>query len=81
MSSLAMRHGGARAAAAIERAVPSSGGFAAFFRALIATREAEARRRVATYLGACTDERLRDLDLSAEDIGAIRAGTFNGVRG
>jgi uncharacterized protein YjiS (DUF1127 family) len=79
MSSLTMRHGGA--GAALETVETAGGQLSAFVRRLIAAREVAAKRRVAVYLGACTDERLYDLGLSNEDIRAIRAGTFNGVRG
>ena len=79
MSSLTMRHAGD--GVALETAGTAGGHLGAFIGRLIAARKNEARRRVAAYLGACTDERLSDLGVKHEDIRAIRAGTFNGVRG
>jgi len=72
MSSLTMRHGGA--GAALETAETAKGHLFAFVQRLIAAREERAKRRVAAY-------RLYGLGLSSEDIRAVRAGTFNGVRG
>jgi hypothetical protein len=51
------------------------------FKRVIAAREVEAKRHVANYLAACSDDRLTYLGLSTDDIRAIRAGTFQGVRG
>jgi len=79
MSSLTMRHGGA--GAALETAETAKGHLFTFVQRLIAAREERAKRRVAAYLGACSDDRLYGLGLSSEDIRAVRAGTFNGVRG
>jgi hypothetical protein len=76
MSTATMRRG--EAAAAIEFSVRPA---ANFFKRVIATREAAAKRHVADYLAACSDDRLMHLGLSTEDIRAIRAGTFQGVRG
>lgn len=74
MSTLTLRHGEADPAF-------EAGGtrLSAFVRRLIAGREARARCSVATYLASCTDERLRDLGLSENDIAAVRAGTFRRV--
>lgn len=76
MSSLTMQHAGAGAALETAR-----GGLSAFLQRVIEARETEARRRVVNYLDACTNERLWTLGLHNEDIRAIRAGTFKGVRG
>lgn len=82
MSSLTMRHAGDLAALETSEAASTRGGrMSAFVRRLMAARDAVARRKVAEYLDACSDARLRDLGLSTGDIEAVRAGTFNGVRG
>jgi hypothetical protein len=52
-----------------------------FFKRLIAAREAQGKRHVANYLASCSNERLMQLGLSAEDIRDVRTGTFQGVRG
>jgi hypothetical protein len=80
MSSLSMRHQG-DLAALDANATPSGGRLSAFLQSLIAGREKAARQKVAQYLAACSDERLGALGLGTRDIEAIRAGTFNGVRG
>jgi uncharacterized protein YjiS (DUF1127 family) len=81
MSSLTMPHDGELAALQAHRKPSTQGRLSAFFRRMATARENVARRRVAEYLGACSDARLRDLGLGARDIEAVRAGTFNGVRG
>jgi hypothetical protein len=76
MSSLSVQHGATGVAFDLAGEHVS-----AFVRRLAAQREERAKRKVAAYLGNCSDERLRGLGLGNEDIRAIRAGTFNGVRG
>ena len=52
-----------------------------FVKRVMAAREAKAYGFVAGYLATCSNERLMHLGLGTEDIRAIRAGTFQGVRG
>jgi hypothetical protein len=76
MSTATMRRGVADAATEL-----SAGPIADFFKRVMAAREAKAKRYVAHYLAGCSNERLMQLGLSAEDIRAVRTGTFQGVRG
>ena len=75
MTTATMRRGEAAAAAEF-----SARPIASFFKRVMAAREAKAKRRVADYLATCSNERLMQLGLSAEDIRAVRTGTFQGVR-
>ena len=52
-----------------------------FFKRVMAARGAKANSYVGGYLATCSNERLLHLGLSTEDIRAVRAGTFQGVRG
>lgn len=78
MSTLTIGQGGS--ASALDPAGAAEGRLAKFFRRLIEAREREAKQRIANYLGACSDQNLRDLGLKDEDIRDIRAGRFNGIR-
>lgn len=71
--------------ATMRRGVADAAGFSArpiadFLNRVMAAREAKAKSQVGDYLVRCSDERLMQLGLSAEDIRAIRTGTFQGVR-
>ncbi|MFM9851155.1 MAG: hypothetical protein ACKVP3_29005 [Hyphomicrobiaceae bacterium] len=76
MSTATMRRGEADAATEFS-ARPISD----FLKRVIAARELKAKNYVADYLASCSNERLAHLGLSTEDIRAMRAGTFQGVRG
>lgn len=76
MSTATLRRGETDAAAEF-----SARPIADFFRRLIAAREVKAKHDVANYLASCSNERLMQLGLSAEDIRDVRTGTFQGVRG
>ncbi len=75
MSTATMRRGVADAATEF-----SASPIADFFKSVMAAREAKANHQVAAYLATCSNERLMQLGLSAEDVRAIRTGTFQGVR-
>jgi hypothetical protein len=75
MTTATMRRGEAAAAAEF-----SARPIADFLYRAMAVREAKAKHQVATYLATCSNERLMQLGLSAEDVRAIRTGTFQGVR-
>lgn len=75
MSTATMRRGEAGAATEF-----SARPIADFVKRVMEAREAQAKRQVAAYLAACSNERLIQLGLSAEDIRAVRTGTFQGVR-
>ena len=76
MSTATMRRGEADAATEF-----SARPIADFVKRVMAEREAKATSYVAGYLATCSKERLMHLGLSTEDIRAVRAGTFQGVRG
>jgi hypothetical protein len=76
MFTATLRRGEADAAAEF-----SARPIADFFKGLIAARGVRAKRYVANYLASCSNERLMQLGLSAEDIRDVRTGTFQGVRG
>ena len=76
MFTATMRRG--EADAAIEF---SANPISAFVGRVIEARSAKAKHHVSEYLAACSNERLMQLGLSAEDIRAVRTGTFQGVRG
>lgn len=76
MSTATMRRGEADAATEF-----SARPIADFVKRVMAAREAKANSYVAGYLATCSKERLMHLGLSAEDIRAVRTGTFQGVRG
>lgn len=76
MSTATMRRGEADAATEF-----SARPIVDFFKRVTEARETKAKRHVADYLAACSDDRLTHLGLSTEDIRAVRAGTFQGVRG
>jgi hypothetical protein len=75
MSTATMRRGEADAATEF-----SARPIADLVKRVIEAREAKAKRQVAAYLASCSNERLMQLGLSAEDIRAVRTGTFQGVR-
>jgi hypothetical protein len=76
MTTATMRRGEADAATEF-----SARPIANFFKSVVAAREAQAKHQVAIYLATCSNERLMQLGLSAEDVRAVRTGTFQGVRG
>lgn len=76
MTTATMRRGEADAATEF-----SARPIADFLKSVMAAREAKAKHQVAAYLATCSNERLVQLGLSAEDIRAVRTGTFQGVRG
>lgn len=76
MSTATMRRGEADAATEF-----SARPIVDFFKRVFEAREAKAKHDVAAYLATSSNERLMQLGLSAEDIRAIRTGTFQGVRG
>lgn len=47
----------------------------------VRAREAQARRRIQTYLSGLDDDRLRHFGYSEEEIDSIRAGGFVGAPG
>jgi|GEM_PF-4809739 len=68
MSTLALSAADAAASAGARPAKPS------LFQRFLRSREAEARRRIASFLAAQPDERLADLGFKPEDIAAMRRG-------
>jgi uncharacterized protein YjiS (DUF1127 family) len=68
MSTLALWSADAASTAIETRPKPS------LFQRLIKAREREATRRVHTFLLTLSDERLRDLGYTREDIAALRDG-------
>lgn len=68
MSTLALWSADAASTAAESKPRPS------LFARLIRSREREATRRVHSFLIVQSDERLKDLGYSFEDIAALRAG-------
>jgi hypothetical protein len=76
MSTATLRRGETDAAAEF-----SARPIADFLKRVIAAREVKAKHDVANYLASCSNERLMQLGLSAEDIRDVRTGTFQGVRG
>jgi hypothetical protein len=69
MSTIALRAGDAPVAAE-EEAKPS------LFQRFLEARGAEARRRIQAFLLAQSDASLMDLGYTAEDIAALRRGTY-----
>jgi hypothetical protein len=68
MSTLALWPADTASAAITTKPKPS------LFARLIAAHERKATRHVRSYLGAQSDERLKDLGYSGKDIAALRAG-------
>lgn len=53
---------------------PKGDFFGRLFKSLIASREREARRRVAIYMSTISDDRLKDLGLTVDEITKLRVG-------
>jgi hypothetical protein len=75
MSTLALWRADAAAAPGVQpNAQP--GLFQRFFQRLLRAREADATRRIYWFLATQSDERLKDLGYTAEDIQCMRRGQF-----
>ena len=75
MSTLALQPADIAASPAVgPKAEPNL--FQRVFQGFVKAREAEARRRIYSFLAAHSDERLADLGYTAEDIRSMRRGQF-----